>query len=209
MSTVKESFDQANPNTIADLLRAIGFGNVLAGLRRQVIRASLSSHKLVLPNIMKCQRLVGVYARVGTGTPGAQSIQTVGATPSAGQVAQTHTGDVLFASADAWTEVDVEYEPVLGEVVSLSSKPVVSNTFSAPGALTLISAVGYTSAGATVALTVVAPGTSVTTGQVALAASKNAVNFASADSIVRADAVYIKGYASEPGAVLASTSNIL
>jgi hypothetical protein len=208
MTTMRDVLNAANPNTLADAARAVALGNVLAGQYR-VVQAVPVSDAVILPNEMKIGTLVSVLARAGTGTPGPCTLDAVGATPAvASHVAATFSGDLVCLAADAWTSVEIVYQPVIGDVVSLVGARVTANVLAAVGCRKLISAIGYTALGVPVALTQITPG-AVAAGQVAMSLSQEQINFAAADAIVSCDIVYVKAPTVELGAALDTDATIL
>jgi hypothetical protein len=114
----------ADPNTIADAFRILAIGTIMrqqvVALRRQSPNlAPVSPYNLatvqtiVLPDDAKARKVSRAYARAGGGTLGEMAL-TAYATPfiapGAGAVGVTPAGDLAFLIADAYTDVDVEYE---------------------------------------------------------------------------------------------------
>lgn len=197
----KEAFDRANPNTIADLLRNVGIGQILRGqlpqqLRRKTpalatnILATLQS--FALPNDCKAASIVRAYARATTaaGTLGELAIQAANATPADAQIAVAPNGDIVVLAASAYTQVDVTFLPSRGDVVVLTDQEVVANVFTIPAALTARGVVYLvnctaTAAGATGAKIVLVPGGAPAAGQCSLTTAKAGVTFAAADAVTR------------------------
>ncbi len=132
---------QANPNTIADQLRALGLGFLVrqlrTALRRQnpnAVAAGVLSpwdvatvQAILLPDDAKAQSISRAYARAGAAGTGEMTVAAVNATPTTGQVAVSPAGNIVFLGSDAITDVDVDYEVVIGDIVELTV-PVVSGT---------------------------------------------------------------------------------
>lgn len=125
--TIRDQFNRANPNDIADLFRRIRIGDVLGGqipqaLRRQAPAASAyvdsTLESLALPGHAKGASILRATVIAG-GVTGEFAPQTYGTTPGSGQCAVAPNGDLVFLAADAVTSVDVTYVPERGEEIEL------------------------------------------------------------------------------------------
>jgi hypothetical protein len=110
---------------------------------------------------------------------------------AAGHINISAAGDLTFASADAWTRVDVDYLPAVMDTVTLTL-PVVTSDIALPTSVTAIGAVMLLRAVLTVGTVtgegkVIAPGSrSSTTLQCNLNLAKDTVQFVSADAVTQA-----------------------
>lgn len=199
----------AGPNTLADNLRALGFGSLLRQLRTSLRRQSFAAapanpynlatvQVIALPDDAKASTIHRAYARAGTGAPGElKQVATQYATPTSGQIAVSPNGDLVIVATDGYTDVDIDYEPakqdVLEQIITVPSGGVatlgaaltgVAGSGAGPGVLMLMEAeiLAGTIATAVGKKIVDQPGTSVATGHAALNIIKNAVQFAGADA---------------------------
>jgi hypothetical protein len=135
----------AGPNTIADMLRLIGFGTFLrqtrVGLRRvnpfgqpaapYVVAAGVKV--ITLPDQAKVWTISRVYARAqdastSTGAVGEMTVKTpYFTTPTTGTVGVTPSGDLMFLATDAYNDVDLDYDVLKQDVYELTL-PVVPGT---------------------------------------------------------------------------------
>ena len=141
-SSLASRLNAADPNTLADMLRTIGFGSVMrratTTLRRQKPSAQAAGigsvydlatlEVLFLPDDAKAFTLKRVYARAGGGATGELTIAANNATPTTGQVAVTPAGNIAFLGSDAYTDVDVVYDVADQDVVELGGPPAGSTT---------------------------------------------------------------------------------
>lgn len=127
----------ASENTIAAMLRLIGFGTFLrqqeVGLRRQnPFGAAANPYVgiatvavITLPEDAKGRAISRVYARAqdasqSTGALGELTIKTpYGTTPTTGTVGISASGDLMFLKTDAFNDVDVDYAVQRQDVVEL------------------------------------------------------------------------------------------
>jgi len=198
-----------------------------------------STQTIVLPDDAKCMATPGgtasfpvapggilaAYARAGSGTVGPLSVTAALATgvafvaPAAGHVAIAPNGDLAFASADAWTAVDVMYLPEKQDVF-VGTFPVVPGT----GILTLPTAAGQLLASGAVSLmecnvtlgtvtgaakidpvgTILA---NIVSGHCALNFAKTAVQFLVADAVSQVTLKLGIVSAIDVNALLTATSN--
>lgn len=208
-SATKAALDGINPNQLADAMRAVQIGHVMRalpirifGLAAAVAAANpyvaAAAQSYTLPDDAKAALISRAYARAGTGTLGPLTIDTAdptgaAAAPSAGHIAISPNGDLVFNAADAWTAVDVLYTPEKYDMVELTL-PVVSNVLTLPTVVngqalngTLLAAEIQSTAGTAIKSMIVdAPGTAVAAAHAALALSKLTINFNSADAVTQA-----------------------
>lgn len=143
--SLKNQLNNASPAQLADMLRAIGYGDIVrrmsATLRRQAAPANtanvLSSYDLaingviVLPDDAKAKAISRAYARAGSAAPGELTIDA----PARGtfptittlHAAVTPAGNIATLGSDAWTDLDIVYEMADQDVVELTL-PVVPGT---------------------------------------------------------------------------------
>lgn len=183
--TLREAFNDADPNKTADLMRKVRMGDVLALGPRSVVGA-VSGDVLTLPEGAKAVRLLKGYARAGTATGYLEPIADDD-TLAAGEIQITPTGDVAFFATDAVTEAEVTYLTQEGEVVE-QVLPVSSDLAAlAQGAEGVILLEAEALAGsATGTATVVARGTTPSPGEAALTDDGASVEFAAADAVTSA-----------------------
>lgn len=227
----------ADPNTLPALLQALGIGTIMrqrvTALRRISPNAAAVSpydiatvQAIQLPDDAKCRSISRAYARAGTGTLGELTVTPYASpfiAPAATHIGITPAGNLAFLIADAYTDVDVEYEVEVQDVVELTLQAAPSTGVCAlPAAL-----VGTAGSGVSVGVTmlmeaeilvgtvtgkkiVLVPATSApATGLANLDAPKANVRFAVADG---AQSVRVKlGICSvtDVNATLEGTSTIL
>lgn len=138
--TLREATNRANPNGLPDIFRALGIGDILTQRLPRVMRAqvptasdvtsaaALVEDRIRLPSDCKASRIRRAWARAGGGTLGEMTIHALGADPGANEIAVAPNGDIVSRHADAYTSVDVDYEPVIGKVITVSNVPVVAGT---------------------------------------------------------------------------------
>lgn len=126
--TVRAALDRSNPFTLADHLRTIRLGRVLAGHVNQQLLARdpapyanelATLEAVVLDESSKAVVIDRAIARVG-GVTGELAVQAYGATPGSGQVAVSPSGNIVVLAADTISSIDVYYRPVAGDVVELT-----------------------------------------------------------------------------------------
>lgn len=198
--TIKQSLDRANPNTLADILRALKFGNVMRWQPTAVARsssaasASVAAAAFTLSDQAEDARAVavlGAYARAGAGALGALAVAAF--PPAAGRVAVAPNGSIALNAVDAYTDLDVHYVPAQGEVVELDGN-VTANVFTlpvnvtTPGVILAIEVEALTG-GATGQKVVLIPGAGApAAGECRLNLAKTTVTFAVADAVTTARA---------------------
>lgn len=142
-NSLAQRLNQADPNTIADALRTIGFGNVIrqgrAQRRRQnpnAFAAGVASpydlatlQTIVLPDDAKAYNLGRVFARAtaAAGTLGELTPAAPNTTPTAHTPAVTPCGNIAFLATDEYSDVDFDYDIVKCDVVELTL-PVTPGT---------------------------------------------------------------------------------
>jgi hypothetical protein len=202
--TLQDVLNDANPTSLGAALQQLHFGDVLRMLPTKLYKqvpsttatnVLASTHVIVLPDGAKCGKLLRAYVRAGTVNgeftcdAGPQTTTIVTAHAS-----RTEAGDIAFLSTDAVTSVDVLYEPLHMEVVSLDLPVVAASgvcalptALSSRGAVTILEAT-ITTGTNTGVCKVVTPSDSVptTTLQANLNVAKTQVQFRIADAVTRA-----------------------
>ena len=200
------ALNAANPNQLADALRAMGFGSFVRSMPVQRRSVALdgaaatnpyvvaAAQSITLPDDAKVGYLLAAYARAGTGTKGVLTVdhQTPEASgdaqPAAGHVDVAASGDLIFHAADAWTKVDLLYIPAKYDTKELTL-PVVTNALTLPTqlgdavALLEVEALVGTSVGKKIIDVV---GTAVAAGHAAFSLDKLTVNFQATDAVTSA-----------------------
>lgn len=199
-TTFKGILDAANPNTLADALRLLGFGAILRAMKTFLHRVDpavsavqiAAVHSVALPDNAKAATILRATAIAGGGTKGELVVDLYGATPAAGHCAVAPNGDLAFAAADTWSSVDVAYEPDKSDVLELQL-PVVAGTgvMALPAAysarLKQVLAATVDEGGVTGDATVIVPGAVPgTTKQVNVDLAKTQVQFRIADAVTKA-----------------------
>lgn len=128
VESLRETLNRAPVGSLADVLRSIGFGDVLRALPVHLqgvtpvssVAQQLSTlQTLVLPEDAKAATILRatVHSNTGSVANGEYSIQAYGATPTTTQVAVAPNGDIVFLASDGVTSVDVIYMPMKGDVL--------------------------------------------------------------------------------------------
>lgn len=110
--------NDGNPNKVGDFNQVLGMGDAIKQGFMTTRRAVTSTDRLDLGDNYKVAQVISAFVTVGTVT-GALAVQAVGATPTTGQVAATHDGDIRFAAADAVEEVEVVVQLKEGQVIEI------------------------------------------------------------------------------------------
>ena len=115
-SPLKNSFDTAKPETIADLLRVIAFGDVLRDQLPQVLRKQAPAADAAQLGTLQsfgcpakgapAASILRARAWRGTTTPAELTVEPYGTTPASGQIAVAPNGDLVVLASDAWLDVD-------------------------------------------------------------------------------------------------------
>lgn len=199
----KAALDAPLPQQMADMMKSMGFGHFVRSMPIRLIGlvpgaaasnpyVAAAALPVTLPDDAKAALIHRAYARAGTGTLAALTIDTpdptgAAAAPAAGHCAISPSGDLVFNGTDAFTSVDVLYLPEKYEVMEFIL-PVASNALTLPtgfgGVLLLLEAEGLLPTDAK--LIVDAPATSVAAGHAALNAAKTSVAFNSAAAFTSA-----------------------
>lgn len=212
---LRDSLNRGNLNHIADLVRVLKGGNLISGMRRTIRAqdATVVTDTIVLPNLLKCARVVGGYARVGTAAAGVLTADPVIPSAGTGRVGRFANGNLSFTAGDDFTSVDVEYEPYNNvDEVELEGYPVAANVLTLPDfavpAVLLCEVTGYNAAGVAIPMTILIPGAGPAATQCRLDASLATILFNAADVVVRADVTMLVD-STEPGALLEAESTFI
>ena len=207
-AAAKASLDQAPPQQIADLFRAMGLGHFIRAMPtplRAVVPSAVTVNPYVaasvlcitLPDDAKAHSLFRVYARSGTAAAGPLTVDNPDTYVANGNPATLHctvapTGDLIFHGADAWTSIDLLYLPEKYDVFEVTL-PVVSNDILLPSgngeALFILEAQALV--GTSIGNKIVdPPGTAVAAGHAALDLAKLNAVFNAADAVTSARVKY-------------------
>lgn len=217
--TVKDVLNDAPPNALPDMLRALRFGDLVRSLPTYLRHkdpaadtsqlATLESFGVALK--APAATILRAYARAGTATALELAIQAANTTPATGQIAVSPNGDIVVLAADAWTDVDVEYQPTRGEYLTLSL-PVASNALAIPAAVTargvvhLVAATATAGTSAGVKIVLAASASAAAAGQARLDLAKANVKFNATDAITAGTVVLFIAHSTDVDATLESTS---
>ena len=136
--TLRETANRANPNGLNSILQALKIGDILTQRTPRVMRAQVPTasdvtlaaplvcDRIRLPTDCKASRIRRASARAGGGTLGEMTVHALGANPGANEIAVAPNGDIVTRHADLYTSVDVDYEPAVGKLVTVSNVPVVA-----------------------------------------------------------------------------------
>lgn len=115
MTTVRQSLNNGNPNSIATDLQMARAGEAF-NLIAKTVRAAVVANVLVLPEDARALRLIAAYG-IGTAS-GWKTPRAVGdnTAPSAGEAMINGAGNIVFNGTDAITLALVIYNPIEGEI---------------------------------------------------------------------------------------------
>jgi hypothetical protein len=129
MPTIKEMINIATPNTFSTYMNALKFGDVLRALPTQLPRKAPAAgvdynvaalYVVQLPMDAKAARILRAQIITGTGGVGEVTPIAYGATPSTTECAVTPNGDIAFAAADVPLTVDIIYQPLKYDLITLT-----------------------------------------------------------------------------------------
>lgn len=144
-TSLKNELNKANPSAFASLLQKLGIGGLLRAMKTQLMKVKpvvgadyqlATVDTIKLAEDAKAATVLRAYARTGTGTLGELTVAGYGATPTAGQIAVAPNGDIVLLATDAYTSVDVQYEPMEHDVVEFVDQPVVTGVVTIPKSAT-------------------------------------------------------------------------
>lgn len=199
--SLKNRLDAANPNVLADELRALKFGDMLRALPTSLRKKAPAAdayqlatlQSLALPDDGKANSIFRAYARAGTATAGELTVKTYGTTPGSGEIAVAPNGSIVVLAADAWTSLDVVYLPEKYDVIELTLSVVAASGVCAlptlannPGAVMLLEAEALVGTLTGKKIVLVPAAAAVATTKAALNLAKNSVWFAIADAVTSA-----------------------
>jgi hypothetical protein len=135
VQSLKNQLNNVLPGQLADMLRAIGFGNVVRAFETYLYRQKpvatnpyvIATYQVItLPDDVKA-RVIGTAYAIAGGVTGPLTVATFasGTHPATGEISVGPTGDILVLAADALTSVDIAYAPQKLDVVELTL-PVVA-----------------------------------------------------------------------------------
>lgn len=113
--TLRSAFNEANPNKLPDVNKALRMGEAMALLPR-FVQGAVTSNVLSLPDEAKAGQVLVAFARAGTST-GYKTAAAPHSTPGAGAVAVNAAGDIEFNGTDAVTAAEVLYVAAEGDVI--------------------------------------------------------------------------------------------
>ena len=136
--TLREATNRANPNGLGAILQSLAVGDMLTQRTERylsgavplaadaVLEGGVSVDRIRLPENCKASRIRRAFARAttGGGTLGYMTVTALNAVPGASEISIAPNGDIVLLAANAFTSVDVQYEPVIGRVVELVDVPV-------------------------------------------------------------------------------------
>lgn len=224
--TIKESINRADPNTLADALRKLGFGSLLRALptylRQQTVEASTYASATALVPVDQATdapavSILSAYARAGSGTPGALVNDGMTSTaPAAGHIAVSPNGQIVTAAADAWTDLDVVYVADKGDVVEYTGDVVPGTgvmalpaSLTGRGVITLLESEALTGTVTGQKIVLEPAAAAVATTKSALKTDKASVWFAIADAVTTARVKLLVVSSIDVNAVLESTNDTL
>jgi hypothetical protein len=201
-STLKSALNRGQVQSLPEAAQLMAFGHIIRSLpvskwNQAPLAAAANpwvnatSVSLNLPDDAKALNIVRAYARVGTGTAAQLTVSADASTdPGAGDCSISPNGDILFHGADAWTAVDVHYQPrktataILQLSAASNSATLPTSQNGATAVYDLLMEVQST-AGTTLGnLKITAPAsTNTTSGTACLNLAKTAILFDSADAV--------------------------
>jgi len=218
--TLKDVLNDANPGSIESAMQKARFGDVmrqsvLVQLRKNVPAADPSQLATLkscgLPQACRAASITRAYARAGGATLGLLSPQAFGATPTTGQIAVSPNGDIVTLGTDAWTDLDVLFQPMKGDVIQLtlsaaSNAAVLPAVATTPGVALLIAAtvVAGTSTGAKII--VANSNSNPSAGQACLNLACSQVLFNSGDAVTSVTLTLLLASAVDLNALLEADS---
>lgn len=202
---LRDAANEANPNKAPAVLREMAFGDFAHGALRYY-RGAVAANRLALPEGAKAVALIQARAIAAT-SAGLKTPVLEGATLSAGEAAIGPTGDVLFEGTDAVTEAEVWYfAPEVAPVeVEIAVAPATGVGSLAPRAGYKLIEAEALAGSVTGAATVLVRGATPSTGEAALSANGESVQFLIADAVTRARVVFVPqpGFGPTPPSVAA------
>lgn len=222
--SLKNKADAANPNVLADICRIVKFGSVLRAVttflrKRNADAAGVSPYDLAtldvlqLPDDAKGCTILRASAKAGTGALGELTVVAFGTTPAAGQIAVTPAGNIALLALDAYTDLDVVYQPDKYDVFEVELT-VTANVLMLPALMTTPGAILMMEAEATAATStgkkiILAPGAGApAAGQARLNLAKTTVTFAVADAVTKARVKIAMSAATDVDALLTNNSSV-
>jgi len=220
-TSLKNQLNLTDPNTLADMFRELGLGDMLRALpttlRKKVPAADAgvlgTLQAVVLAEDAKAHSIFRAYARTATAGAGELTVAAPNATPTTGQIAVAPNGDIVVLAADAILDLDVVYLPEKYDTIELTL-PVASNSMALPawvtarGVVALLEAVA-TAGTATGKKIILAPSAAAAAaGQARLVVAKSSVTFNNTDAVTAATVKLAVASAINVDALLSATSDI-
>lgn len=211
--TNQQALNRSDLNTLADLLRKLGFGDILAALPTFLRKSATAAVTYSGPSPKASAQnspalaVTAAYARAGAGAVGPLTVVNA-VPPAAGQISIAPNGDIITAAADAWTSLDVAYQPDKGDVLEITTD-VVANVLTLPqnalnaGPVRLLEAEALVG-GATGKKFCEAIGAAPGAGEAALNAALTTVSFNAGDAVTSARVKLLVCSAKDVSALLAS-----
>lgn len=217
--TIRQGANRADLNTLADLLRKLGFGDILANLTTTLRKSATAAvaysgaSPAVSSQVVPAASIQKAFARSGGGGTGVALAIVATVPPAAGQISIAPNGSIITAAADAWTSVDVAYTPEKGDIVEFTGD-VAANVLLLPQNILNAGVVRLLEAEALVGTStgkkfVDAIGAAAAAGEAALNAAMTQVNFAVADAVTRARVKVLVCSEKDVSALLASDNTSL
>lgn len=154
---LRAALNRANAGSLGPMFQAIQLGDVIGTLQASLFNVAplgkgaaaqypytvqAATGTYALPDDAKCMwdtGLIYAYGRKGTATSAVLTVDTAASTaPSAGHCKLSASGDIIFAAADAWTGVDLQYRPQKQDVVELFL-PVTTSIATLPASIAAVS----------------------------------------------------------------------
>jgi hypothetical protein len=209
-TSLAEIMNTAPPGSIADAFRLIQIGSVVRALRTTLRNKSPNAalanpyvtaglQVLTLPDDAKADVISRAYARTGTGTKGPLTVvasDSYAGDPGAHSIVVSPTGDLVFHAADAYTSVDVAYEPMKYDIKELTLPAPTSGVVPLPtvdvaaGVVFIAEAEGNFGLAGDTNLVVNLPGTAAATGKAALDLAKANVVLNAGDNFTQVRVKY-------------------
>jgi hypothetical protein len=143
-TSLRAALNRANLQSLPPAFQKIAIGDVLRGLHVALYNQAplaaagnpyviQTASSVYLPDDAKALAIVRAYARAGTSAAGPLTVDSDEATlPATLHCAVAPSGDLVFNATDAWTAVDVFYQPQRMDVVELNPISVASNAVVLP-----------------------------------------------------------------------------
>jgi hypothetical protein len=142
--SLRQTINRADPNTLADILRSLNFGDVMrsqpvylrsvsAGTTGAVAQQLSTLGCVVLPEDAKAAFILRCTVKAAGVALGEFTVQSYGTTPTTTQVAVAPNGDIVFLGSDAVTSADILYVPQKGDVYGQLANSSATQTAAGTG----------------------------------------------------------------------------